>query len=137
MMQNVSRDTLYKARRQQEKPLHTKQENNKRNLYIQSKKTTQNLSRILYKIKELIQSKKTSREIFSFKARKQLWIYQECITKKRTHSKQTTRKTSSFKASKQLRKLLHNAALHNSVGSENERATYVDIVSAEYLPICI
>ena len=63
----------------QNKRIHLKQENNKRNLFIQSKKTTQILSKIIYKIKEPIQSKKTTREISSFKARKQLWIYQECI----------------------------------------------------------
>ena len=47
-------------------------------------------------------------------------------------SKKTTRINSSFKA----RKLLQNAALHTSVGSENEQATYIDIVSSEYSPSC-
>ena len=58
-----------KARKQQE------------TLSIQSKKTTHILSRTYYKIKEFIQSKKTTRETFSFKARKQHRIYQERITK--------------------------------------------------------
>ena len=123
----IELQNAYKARKQQEKPFHSKQENNsesikniiqnkrtyskqeniKRDLFIQSKKTTLNLSRMYHKNKELIQSKKT------------------------------TRKISSFKARKQLRKLPQNAALHSSVISENEWATYVDIISLEYLPICI